>query len=160
MMTAQEFKNKAIATSLKGVDKEPKDWITFNDQMHTKLITDDNDFKSKVHLNSNESPILECDMSTSYLLVTTDRIISIINNFAYEGNIELIDDITDDYAVKNSTKGPDGRYPKISLFSLLKKNGDKILFAVDSYYPAGFTMILISNLISYKSTGEWFLNIQ
>ncbi|WP_414845053.1 hypothetical protein [Chryseobacterium sp. IT-36CA2] len=41
MKTTREFKQLAVQITLKSMDKEQSDWITFNDKINTKIIGDD-----------------------------------------------------------------------------------------------------------------------
>ncbi|MBK1897373.1 hypothetical protein [Chryseobacterium paridis] len=155
-MEAKEFKNLVLEVTLKSVDRKPTDWITFNDKMNTQLVNDSYEAE-KVRLCKKELPIIECNLDNSYFLVTTDRIISIINNEFDEMNIINMVDYCNEYERLNY-KQPNGEYPKVNFLCIEKKDGTKFIAKIDSHYPAFFTRILIYNIFLYKTEGRWFLN--
>ncbi|MCY1660765.1 hypothetical protein [Chryseobacterium sp. SL1] len=142
--------------TLRCIDKKPEDWHTFNDKMYTKIV--DNNYKStKVYLLPNELPILECDLNDSYLLVTSNRVISMINNNFYEIYPNDFYELCNDYEKFNYKKeGYD--HPKTNIICIEKVDGRKVLLKVDSDYPSFFTKILIYNIMLYKKEGRWYLN--
>lgn len=155
VMKAKEFKKEVLEITLKCVDRKPEDWTTFNDKMHTIFLQDDY-IPTKVSLLSNELPILECDLYDSYLLVTSDRVISIINNKYDEIYPNDFYELCNDYEKFNYKK--EGDHPKINIICIQKIDGFKVLLKIDSHYPAFFTKILIYNIMLYKKEGRWFLN--
>ena len=105
-MNTKEFKDKALEISLKCVDRQPKDWLTFNDKINTKLL--DDNYKSKfVSLKKDELPILDCNLNDSYLLITTDRVISIIDNKYDEIHSNDFEGLCNDYEKFNYKKKND-----------------------------------------------------
>lgn len=154
IMNTKEFKDKAIEISLKCLDKEPKDWLTFNDKMNTQLL--DDSYKSKfVLLEKNELPILNCSLNNSYLLVTTERVISIIDNKYGEVYSKDFEGLCNDYEKFNYENS---QHPKTNFICVEKTNKAKLLVITDSYYPAFFAKMLICNVLLYKKEGRWFLN--
>ena len=155
-MNTKEFKDKALEISLKCVDKEPSDWLTFNDNINTKLL--DDNYESKfVLLDENELPILDCSLNNSYLLVTTERVISIIDNNYDEVYSKDFEGLCNDYE-KFNYKGENNQNPKTNFICIKKTNKTKLLAVIDSYYPTFFSKMLICNVLLYKKEGRWFLN--
>lgn len=154
-MKSKEFKKKVLEITLRSVDRKPKNWTTFNDKMHTILL-EDNYIPTKASLLSNELPILECDLHDSYLLVTSHRVISIINNKYDEIYPNDFHELCNDYEKFNYKK--EGDHPKTNIICIQKMDGFKVLLKIDSNYPAFFTKILIYNIMLYKKEGRWFLN--
>lgn len=155
-MNTKEFKQKAIDISLRCVDKAPNGWITYNDEINTKLL--DDNYKSKyVSLEKNELPILNCKLDNSYLLITTKRVISIINGNYDEVYSENFEGLCNDYE-KFNYKNEDNQQPKTNFICIRRTNKSNLLVIIDSYYPAFFSKILISNVLLYKKEGRWFLN--
>lgn len=155
-MNTKEFKDKAIEISLKCIDKEPSDWITFNDNINTQLLADN--YESKfVLLGKNELPILDCILNGSYLLVTTERVVSIIDNNYDEIYPKDFEGLCNDYE-KFNYKGENNQNPKTNFICIQKSNRTKLLAVIDSYYPAFFSKMLICNVLLYKKEGRWFLN--
>ncbi|OCA74890.1 hypothetical protein BBI00_11345 [Chryseobacterium arthrosphaerae] len=156
IMDIKEFKNKAIEISLNCVDKAPEDWLTFNDKINTQLL--DDSYESKfVSLEKNELPILDCSLNNSYLLVTTERIISIIDNNYEEVYSKDFERLCNDYE-KFNYKKENNQYPKTNFICIEKTDKSKLLAIIDSYYPAFFSKMLICNVLLYKKEGRWFLN--
>lgn len=156
-MNAKEFKNIALDISLNCVDKKPKDWLTYNDKINTKLL--DDNYESKfVVLQKNELPILDCSLNNSYLLITTARVISIIDNKYDEVYSNDFEGLCNDYE-KFNYKKENNQYPKTNFICIEKTDKTKLLAVIDSYYPAFFSKMLICNvLLLYKKEGRWFLN--
>lgn len=155
-MNAQQFRAAVLDVSLKAIDKSPDEWVTFNDALHTRVI-EDIYIPDKVTLVVDELPILECDLVDNYLLITTERIICVSNDAYEEVYIDKIEKIVNDYEALNYTK-INGQYPETNKVALLKRDGSKLTFLIDSYYPAFFSKILIQNILSYKVKGDWYLN--
>lgn len=156
MMEVEKFRDEVIEVTQRAVDRKPEEWITFNDTLNTKIIRDCK-FQSKIKLNVDELPILECSLDGAYLLVTTDRIVSVMENYYDEVYFECMDRFLNEFEEDNYKK-IDDRYPKIHKIAIRKKDGSKLFYLIDSYYPSAFAKILIQNLSSYKSYGRWFLN--
>lgn len=156
VMNIKEFKDNAIEISLKCVDKAPKDWLTFNDKINTQLL--DDSYESKfVLLEKNELPILDCSLNNSYLLVTTERVISIIDDNYDEIYSKDFEGLCNDYE-KFNYQNEDNQHPKTNFICIKKNDKAKLLVIIDSYYPSFFTKILICNILLYKKEGRWFLN--
>jgi hypothetical protein len=131
------------------VDKPFEQWRTYNDQIYTSILMGKDSIYSKSHRGLNEIPLLECRLSNDYVLITSDRIISINEN---KKNVMEIKDIVrfgNEYENLNMTL-VDGHYPKVNTISLYNKSGLNITFQIDSLYPAYFSKILIQNLIKVK----------
>ncbi|MDV7699530.1 hypothetical protein N6B72_21675 [Chryseobacterium soli] len=155
-MNTKEFKDKALEISLNCVDRQPKDWITFNDKINTKLL--DDTYESKfVSLKKNELPILDCNLNDSYLLITTERVISIINNKYDEIYSNDFEGLCNDFE-KLNYKNENSQHPKTNFICLERTDKTKLLAIIDSYYPAFFSKMLICNILLYKKKGKWFLN--
>lgn len=155
-MEEKEFKKEVLEITLRCVDRKPEDWLTFNDKMNAKLV-EDNYTPAKVLLLKNEVPILECELNDSYLLVTSNRVISIINEKYDEVYPNNFCELCNDYE-KFNYKKEEGDHPKTNIICVEKTDTSKLLIKIDSYYPAFFTKILIYNIMIYKKEGRWFLN--
>lgn len=155
-MNAKEFKDKVLEVSLKCIDKEPKDWLTFNDCMNTVLV-DDNYQSEFVLLEKNELPILECSLDSSCMLVTTERVISIIDSHYDEVYSKDFEELCNDYE-KFNYKTENDQHPKTNFICIKKTNKTKLLAIIDSYYPAFFSKMLICNALLFKKEGRWYLN--
>lgn len=156
MKTEQEFKQSVIQVTLKSIDKKVSDWITFNDKINMKFVTDDY-LSSKVELIFNELPIIECDLDDSYFLITTERIISIIEGSFDDVYFNDMNKLSYKYEAENY-KQTNGKYPKINIIAVEKRDKKLLLIKVDSYYPAYFSKMLICNIFSYKTFGRWFID--
>lgn len=156
MEIKKNIKELAVQITLKSMDREMSDWITFNDQLHTKIVKDDY-VPQKTMLIDYELPIMECDLIDSYFLVTTERIISIIKSSYDEVFFKDIQKVSNEYEAENY-KLTDGKYPKTNIIAVKKNNNEILLAYIDSYYPAYFSKILIYNLFSYKTLGKWYVN--
>ena len=156
METTKKFKELAIQITLKSMDRKLSDWITFNDKLNTKIV-EDNYLPLNIIMIDNELPIMECDLVDSYFLITTERIISIINGFYNELFFKDMQKLSNEYEFENY-KLTDGKYPKINIIAVKKNNNEILLAHVDSYYPAYFSKMLICNLFSYKTLNKWFVN--
>lgn len=156
-MKSEILKNDAINLSIKSLDKPPEKWETFNDKLNTKIIYDNAYSKKEINLFPGELPILECVLEQSYLLITTDRIISIIENIQKSILIDKIDKFSNDYENQNY-KLVNAKYPKIHKILIKTIDGNELLFFIDSYYPSTFAKTLIYNLLSYKKFGYWYVN--
>jgi len=119
MEAIRKFKQLAIQITLKSMDKEQCDWITFNDKIHTKIIGDDY-FRSDIILLVNELPIMECDLKNSYFLITTDRIISIMDGYYDEVFFIEMNNVSNEYNAENF-KQINGEYPKTNIIAVKKK---------------------------------------
>lgn len=155
-MTQKEFKDKVLQVTRKAIDKLPSDWITFNDKLNTRIVSEKLP-ASQVNLLEDELPILECDLEKSYLLITTKRICSIIEGGYDDLVFEDMDKFLSDYVSENK-RIINGFYPKTNKHAIRKKDGSKLIFCIDSYEPAYFTNILIRNILSYKRSNKWYLN--
>ncbi len=155
-MNTFDFKRELISISLKALNKPFDEWITFNDTLNTNIIEGDYQ-NAKIKFQENELPILECCLDNTYLLVTTERIVSVLNNLTDEVFIDFIEGFSyeDDFV---NYKKVDNRYPKVNKITVVKKNGECMSFFVDSYYPFYFVNILIRNLLSYKKYKKWFIS--
>lgn len=156
-MTLEEFKTEALKVTLKSVDKLPEDWETFNDKLNTRIIYDDFDARSGIELLEHELLLLDCELEKSYVLITTERVISIIDHVYDDVLIEQIDKVLIDPESKNFKK-VDNKYPKEHLIAVKNKAGKKLMFLIDSYYPSAFAINLIYNVLSYKTLGRWYIN--
>lgn len=156
METTRKFKQLAVQITLKSIDKEQSDWITFNDKINTKIIGDDY-FRSDIMLLVNELPIMECDLKNSYFLITTDRIISVIDGFYDEVFFIEMNNISNEYNTENF-KQINGKYPKTNIIAVKKNDNTTLIAKIDSYYPAYFAKMLIYNIFSYKKLGKWYVN--
>ena len=85
------------------MDKQPNEWITFNDNLNTKLLLDIY-YSEKVTLIDDELPIMKCELENSYILITTDRIISIIDDLTIVCLLDQIDGLINDYESDNFKK--------------------------------------------------------
>jgi hypothetical protein len=131
------------------------DWITFNDKLNIKLLAD-NYLPSMIRLDLNELPIVGCDLGDSYFLITTERVISIIENSYDEVYFSDMNKFSSEYETENYRQ-VNGKYPKVSIIAIEKKNKNILLLRVDSYYPAYFSKMLLYNIFSYKTLGRWFI---
>jgi hypothetical protein len=138
------------------MDKKMSDWITFNDKLNTKILEDDY-LPLKTILINYELPIMECNLIDSYFLVTTERIISIINNSYDEVFFKDMQKLSNEYEAENY-RVTNGKYPKTNIIAVKKNNNEVLIAYVDSYYPAYFSKMLISNVFSYKTLHKWFIN--
>lgn len=156
LMKTKEFKNKVVEVTLKSMNKNPLEWVTFNDGLNSKIIDDDYVNLDFTLLNE-ELPIFECKLIDSQVIITTERIISTVKGKYDELLIEQISDFLDDYGSENF-KPKNGLYPKTNKFAILKKNEEKLIYIVDSLYPSYFANMLIKNIFSFKQSGQWFIN--
>jgi hypothetical protein len=157
MMNIEIFKNEAIQKTLLLINESPENWRTFNDELHTYIIGDSSQMKSGVLLKNNEAPVLECVLEDSFMLITTDRIISKLDSCYEEILLQEIVNLGNEYERENN-RIIDGRLPKTNIISINGKNGKKLAFKIDSYYPAHFARTLIINMSNYLKCGEWFWN--
>ena len=154
-MNSEIFKKEAIQKTLLLINEPPKNWKTFNDQLHTHIIEDDFQMTSDVSLKTNELPVLECILDDSFMLITTDRLISKIENNYQEIQLREIVDLGNDYENDNH-RIIDGKLPKINIITVIDKNDKKLAFKIDSYYPAHFVRTLLINMSHYLKHGKWF----
>lgn len=158
MMSPQEFRREVIRVTLKAIDKPPIAWITFNDTLHTKILeVEEGISKENIELIENELPILECDMEKAYLLITTDRVISILDNVCHSTLIKDIQKFSNERESENYKKVA-GKYPPTHSVTIIKKNGNEVSFLIDSHHPSYFVKILIYNILSFKEHNKWFIN--
>ena len=148
-MEIYEFRNEIIKETLKDLDRPPQQWSVFNDILHTK-IGEDIPPISRVILQDNELPILECALKKSYLLITTSRVVSIVDSKYDEISLEQINDEYVDREYYNKIfDGKVSKYPKTGKLIIQKKDGTNLLTIIDSYYPLAFARNLISIIIFY-----------
>ena len=130
METTRKFKQLAVQITLKSMDKGERDWITFNDKIHTKIIGDDY-FGSDIMLLVNELPIMECDLKNSYFLITTDRIISVIDGYYDEVFFIEMNNVSNEYNAENF-KQINGEYPKTNIIAVKKNDNTTLIAKIDS----------------------------
>ena len=149
-------KNEVILKTLELIDKNPGEWITFNDKLNTKIVDDSNLLELDLELNQDEEPLLECVLENSFVVITTKRIFSEYNDYKYEMDLRDFEGFGNEYEKKNHEL-IEGKRPKTNIVSVKSKYSDKrLLFEIDSFYPANFVKMLIINLESYISNGKWF----
>lgn len=155
-MEPKKIKQEAIQNTLMYIGKLPEGWVTFNDELHTFILDDEYKMKSRISLHPNELPILECVLQDSFVLITTDRVMSDLSGKVQE---ILLKETSDKYFIdefeQDNYKKVNGQYPKTFLIALRGMNDKKLLFRIDSYYPASFAKLLITNLANYLKHGFW-----
>ncbi|MFD2920701.1 hypothetical protein ACFS6H_13335 [Terrimonas rubra] len=155
-MMVEQFRNAVLSVTLKAIDKEPDSWTTFNDALHTRIIKGAY-LSDEVELKSSELPILECRLANSYLLITTERVISILNTVYKEMYINEVEKFLNDYEALNYAK-KNGQYPGTNRVAIRRIDGAVLEYIIDSHHAAFFSKILIYNIFSYKTKGYWYLD--
>lgn len=80
-----------------------------------------------------------------YFLITTDRIISVIDGFYDEVFFIEMNNISNEYNTENF-KQINGKYPKTNIIAVKKNDNTTLIAKIDSYYPAYFAKMLIYNV--------------
>ena len=142
-MTEQSRK-ELLDRTLSMINEPFANWKTYNDKMNSKLFIQKENTGLK--LMENELPLFECEMSDSYLLISSDRIISKINDEQNEMLISEIVKFGDEFE-KDNIKPLGQDQPKTNLISVYSHEGARLIYKVDSWHPAHFTRILIGNII-------------
>ncbi|MEK6153606.1 hypothetical protein WIW50_10120 [Flavobacteriaceae bacterium 3-367] len=148
------FREEVLTRTLSLVDEPYEKWRTYNYQINTKLFFANEDINGSFNLNNGELPLLECKLEDSYVLITTDRIISILDSEMDQISIQDIDHFGNEFE-KENFKIVEGKGPKTNTILLVASKGDKLKFKIDSLYPAYFAKILIHNLINIKNKGTY-----
>jgi hypothetical protein len=147
-------KNEVIKKTLELIDRTPEEWITFNDKLNTKILDESN--LLELELVHDEYFLLECILENSFVVITTKRILSKYRDCRYEMNLSDFNGFSNEYEKKNHEL-INGKGPKTNIISVKNKHSDeKLLFEIDSFYPANFVKMLIMNLESYINNGKWF----
>ncbi len=156
LMNIIDFRKELIKITLEALDKPFDEWITFNDSLHTRIIDNNTNPNFQIKLLDNELPVLECSLDETYLLVTTERVISITNSLNDEVFIDEIGGFSyKDDALNYKTSN---EYSKVSKINIIKRDGNTLSLFTDSYYPFYFTNILIRNILSHKKYNKWYIN--
>ncbi len=151
-MNSKKLKETVLHICIRYMDEPPERWSTFNDMLHSRILDDDYKvFIPDVVLSSDEIPIFESFLPNSYLLITTSKVISKIENEYDEVLIKEIKKITPNYNENNL-------YPKIHKIEIEKMDGNKLVYFIESHHPSFFSIILIKNLVSYVQTNNWYIN--
>lgn len=150
------FAKEAIDRTSRFIDKAEEDWITFNDKINTRIIHKENEMKVKIDLLEEEIPLFECILSDSFVLISTKRLVSKLNDIYDEIFIKEITGLNDEFEKLNYNLNG-AKQPKTHLISVQGINNNNVVFKIDSYYPAFFARILIYNLSCYSRTKKWYL---
>ena len=148
------FRKEVLTRTLSLVDKPYKEWRTYNQKINTILFFDNENINSSLSLSENELPLLECKLKNSYVLITTNRVVSILGTEIDEILISTISHFGNEFENEN-LKVVNGKGPKINIIVLVNSKEEKLIFKIDSLYPAYFSKILIHNLISIKTKGSY-----
>jgi len=159
IMKAEVFKTEALQKTLPLMDVPVENWQTFNDRLNTYIVDNSHPMETNVKLAENELPILECILEDSFVLITTEHVVS--GDFAHYEQVLLkeILGFTNDFE-KDNFKMVGGILPKIHVMVLKVEGNRRLLLKVDSYHPAYFVKVLITNLSYFKKHGKWFWNPQ
>jgi len=157
-MKSTKFKNEAIKATLRSIDEPVENWKTGNYRLNTFIIDDLNPMRSNVDLRFDEEPVLECILNNSFLLITTERLISRYRNTYQEIDISKIVGFGQGFEKENYTNDKLGKYAKTNTISVKDKENNEVIFEIDSIHPAFFVKILINNLSNYINKGTWYLN--
>lgn len=153
MEKIQLLKKEVLTRTLSLVDEPYEKWRTFNKKMNTILFLENEQIKNKsIKLKNSELPLLECKLNDSYVLISTDKVYSILSSKSNEILIENISRFGNEFE-KENVEPVGGLQPQTNKVVLYGDEGEKLIFQIDSLYPAYFAKILIHNLISYKRKG-------
>lgn len=128
--------------------------VTGNDQLHTFLWEDVEETDWPFPIHSDELPILKCDLGENLLQITTRRVVSLFQGEFYELGLSEIDGFGQDFEKENYSWSGEP-LPKTNTITIEDHKGHKIYYEIDSYYPAFFSKILITNLSKYLREGKW-----
>lgn len=148
-------KNEVVEKTLELIDKKPIEWNTFNEKLNTYVIDENHLMQSDILLEDGEEPILECILDDSFMLITTKRLISNFSNNYSEMLINEIIGFGNEFEESNY-KMDNNENPKTNLIVVNGSNEKKIILKIDSYEPAYFAKLLITNLSYYAKNGVWF----
>jgi hypothetical protein len=155
-MKGEEFKQEALRITLPLVAEPPQRWTTFNVRMHSYLVDDCNPMRSEVQLQLDEAPLFECILEHSCMLITTERVVSIIEDKYDEIRLKEIKGFGNEYVEENYRSQKGEKPPPVNKMVLKGEDDKRLLCIVDSHDPAYFAQMLIKNLISYVECGQWF----
>lgn len=155
-MNYQQFKEEAIRNTLKLLDKPYSEWETFNDKLNTRIIADNMVSRSEIKLNQDEFPIVEWLWQDDYTLITTQRIISILDNNYKEMFLFEFKNFGDRFEKENTSYNTKNILSKINIIEAIDLNNDTLFYKIDSFYPAYFSKMLIINMSNYIKKREWF----
>lgn len=146
------FRKELLSRTLLLVDKDYKNWTTYNNQINTILYFNNINFVNVkgIDLKTDELPLIECDLKKNYVLISTDRIISLFNERTSQMSIKEIVRFGNEFEQFNNKKAS-----KTNLVSLYDSKGNNLIYEIDSLYPAYFSKILIHNLVNHTSKGEY-----
>lgn len=154
MIDKNEFRQNVLKQTLALVDKPYAEWTTHNNKLNSIVFLKDEHCKFEDELNTNELPLLECVLTNSYVLITTDRVISILDDKRTEMKFENMARFGNEFENENHLSA-DGKMPKTNRVVIYNNENGRLVFVVDSLYPAYFSKVLIHNLISFRVKGKF-----
>lgn len=128
--------------------------VTGNDDLHTFLWKDVKESEWPFPFQSDELPILKCDLGENRLQITTTRIVSLFKGKSYGLELLKVEGIGQDFEKGNYSLSGEP-LPKTNIITIEDINGGKLYYEIDSYYPAFFSKLLIVNLSKYLREGKW-----
>jgi hypothetical protein len=149
-MDTADFRQRILDATLSLLDEPFERWRTHNDKIHTRLFLDGEKPSRTLELAEKELPLLECDLKESYVLITTNQVISIIEAKISSIHFEQIEKFGNEFEADNFKD-----QPKTNKVALYDKKGNRLVFVIDALHPAYFSKVLIHNLISFKTKGEF-----
>lgn len=141
----EENRRELLDKTLSMVNEPLSNWKTYNDKMNCKIYKENENFTG-YSLMDGELPLFECELDDSYLLISSERIISKLDSENNEMLIAKIIRFGKEFE-KDNIKPLGQDQPKINLISIYSQEGTRLIYKVDSWHPAYFSKLLISNII-------------
>lgn len=144
---------EAVKATMEYLHIENEDWLNKGPNYSSRLVRPDDTLKREIDLFDGETPILEFDSENAYSLITTERIISIINGVFCDGrfeNLRIVRPLITEAHMK-------AELPRDTLIVVLE-NKEEFLAIFDVGKPVYFAKMLATNLIWKKKTGKFYLD--
>lgn len=133
---------EAVKATLEYMDLEDNKWLQDRGSSSTWLLKPDESLRWPIELSNTEEPILEYNSDEAYSLITTERIISVLDEVYHEAhfkNLSIVRPFLTDKIIEEEL-------PRDTL-RVVFQDKKEFLAKFDPMYPTYFAKMLATNLI-------------